>query len=281
MNKLVCMIIAMAFTTIAQAATGLKFPPNWRATGEWDDAQPFSLSLPTKWDWGDYARLQPVRNQLSCGSCWAFATTAVTESLQILVSAPSTLDLAEQTLVSTCERNGDCNGGFFDAFDYIRDKGLPKESDDPYIARNSMCKQGLRPIAKVTRWAYVGSPNTPPTTQQLKQAIYDHGPIAVGVSGHFGSYRGGVFNQCQSTALDHMVVINGWVDDPQYARNGGGYWIVRNSWGQNFGNQGYMNIVYQSTSGRKCNGIAQIGAYATVNGIENLREYLHIPGLDE
>lgn len=275
----IAIFLYAAMGQAAPKATGLVFPPGWREAAAWDTSQPLTLdALPARWDWKDYGRLQPIRDQKSCGSCWAFATTAVTESLHRLIHPEVLpgLDLAEQTLVSTCERAGDCGGGYFTALDYIRDRGLPLEAADPYRATNSSCKAGLQPAAKITRWAYIGT-RTAPTTAQLKAAIHDHGPIAVAVNGSFSGYRDGVYTRCGSTAQNHMVVLEGWVDDAAYARNGGGYWLMRNSWGTSWGEQGRMRIVYRSTAGGQCNGVGGVGAYAVMDGIEDLREHLHIP----
>ncbi len=239
-------------------ASNSKFNPS-----QIDDLAPLK-SIPASWDWRVVSlnKLQPIRNQGSCGSCWAFSVTAVVESLVKIFIPEVKVDLAEQTLVSSCEPNGSCGGGYFDAFDYIRDKGLPAEKDDPYLASDSRCKSNLDPMAKIARWAYVSSN---PTTDQIKSASLQYGPISVVVNGNFGSYGSGIYNRCGSTGTNHMVTIEGWVDDPKYASNGGGYWIMRNSWGSSWGENGYMRIVYKSTGGSNCNGIGNEAAYAVLD----------------
>lgn len=255
--------------------TGLETPSV--ITGVWDDIQP-TATLPTRFDWRDVARLQAVRDQRSCGSCWSFSILGVLEALHRLIHPElfPEIDLAEQTLVSSCERGGSCAGGYFSAFDYTRDEGVPVEADDPYQARNTTCKPGLRPFLKTTRWAYIGPENGTPSVEQLKQAIYDHGPISVDVNGSFSSYSSGVYNRCGGTSTNHMVVIVAFVDDQDYAANGGGYWIMRNSWSSDWGEEGYMKIAYKDLRGRPCNGIGGVGAYAVIDGVENIREYLGI-----
>lgn len=237
-----------------------------------DDIAP-ALDLPKSFDWRlmGLDGLQPIRNQGGCGSCWSFSVTSVIEGLIKLKVPEAKVDLSEQTLVSSCERAGSCSGGYFNAFDYIESEGLPDESQDPYLARNSSCKSGLEPNMKVKRWAYVGRN---PTTEQLKTAIVSYGPISVDVNGGFGSYGSGIYNRCGSTSTNHMVTLEGWVDDPAYEANGGGYWIMRNSWGSNWGENGYMRIVYKSTAGRNCNGIGNVGAYAVIDDtwLDKVRE---------
>lgn len=268
--------VALGDDIAPSGPTGLVRPDNWQTMAPWDNIQTAG-TLPASFNWNDYAKLQPIRNQGSCGSCWAFSVTGITESLHRMLYPMlyPVIDLAEQTLVSTCEQGGDCGGGFFDAFDYIRDKGLPKEQDDPYRARNSSCKAGLTPFAKITRWAYVGDENRGPTTEQIKQALITHGPISVDINGSLANTRD-VIKNCGSTSQNHMVNIQGYVDSPEFADYGGGYWIVRNSWGKDWGDDGYFKIVYKSRNGSRCNGIGGTAAYAVMNGIENVSEYMGI-----
>lgn len=274
----VCIGIVAFFPEIGLSApqpTGLILPEDWQDAAEWDEAQTLDVTaLPSRWDWNDFGRLQPIRTQ-RCGDCWAHATTAVSESLARLLHPERAVavDLSEQAMVS-CSREGTCNGGYFSAFNYVVSPGSPAESQMPYQGRQLACPAGLRPAAKLTRWAYVGSSRQAPTTAQLKEAIWTHGPIAVAVEGSFSSYRGGVFTRCGGTSLNHMVVLEGWTDDPAYARNGGGYWKLRNSWGAGWGEAGYMRIAYQSTSGGKCNGVGAVAAYAVMDGVENLRDHI-------
>lgn len=253
--------------------TGLERPANWRVGARFNDMSEEIAAggLPSHFDWNDYYRLQPIKNQASCGSCWAFAITATVESLYWIKNAHADnrwFDLAEQTLVSSCEQGGSCGGGYFSAFSYVRNSGLPHESADPYTARNSSCKDGLRPVQKVIDWSYVGGENDGPTTEQIKAAIFHYGPVTVDVNGGFGSYGGGVFTGCGSSGTNHMVVLDGWTDDQAYERNGGGYWHMRNSWGTSWGEDGYMKIVYKSSRGSNCNGIGNTTAYAVIEGLE-------------
>lgn len=254
--------------------TGLVKSEKWRNAARWDDLD-VEAGLPPSWDWRRYRHLQPIRNQKTCGSCWFFAITAVTESLHRLLYPLlwPYVDLAEQEGVS-CSGKGSCNGGYFDAFDFVVREGITDEENFPYLAKNAPCKRGLPKHAKLSAWRYIGDDRRGATIAQLKQAIYDHGPIAVDVNGDFSSYGGGIYNACSSTSTNHMVTIEGWQDDPTLDRYGGGYWIMRNSWGEDWGEKGYMRIVYQSKRGAKCNGIGKVGAYAIMDGIENIRIHL-------
>lgn len=237
--------------------TGLERPLGWDVGATFRAFDEQEVTMPKDFDWRRLLGngLQPIRNQKSCGSCWAFAVTAVVEAIHMLKFGHSDLDLAEQTLVSSCEQGGSCSGGYFNAFDYLRSPGLPAETEDPYVARNTSCKSNLNPKAKIVRWAYVGASGREPTTAELKAAIYRYGPIAVDVNASFGAYSGGVYDRCNTSGTDHMVTLEGWDDRDQA-------WIMRNSWGEEWGENGYMRIKYTDAQGRKCNGIGRVAAYA-------------------
>jgi cathepsin L len=216
--------------------------------------------LPVRFDWREQVEggLQPVKNQGSCGSCWAFSVTAVLESLLLIKEPGMSVDLAEQTLVSNCSNSGSCSGGYFSAFNFLKSPGLDHESADPYQARNTSCRSGLQPKARIKEWSYIKSPSGgSPSTGQLKTAIHTYGPISVTVNGSFSSYAGGIYNNCNRSTTNHMVTLEGWDDE-------GGYWIMRNSWGSSWGEGGYMRIKYTDSYGYKCNNIGQTAAYAVL-----------------
>ncbi len=250
-------------------ANGLVAPEGWQTATTWevDDCGP----LPDYWDWRDIRHSPGIRNQGGCGSCWSFGITRSIEWLsKLIMPMYDQIDLAEQTLVSTCEQGGDCGGGYFSAFNYTRDKGLPKEEFDPYKAKNSSCKQGLVPERRITRWAYVGASGRGPTSKEIQCAIWKHGPVVVDVNGSFGGYKSGIFNGCGSTNTNHMVVLTGWGKGAQGAL----FWLMENSWGSGWGEGGRMRIVAKDSRGRNCNGIGNVTAYAVLDGVEDLREYL-------
>ena len=216
-------------------------------------------SLPVEFDWRNQANLQPVRTQGNCGSCWSFATTAVLESLLIINGHDSYPDLAEQTMVSTCSNHGDCRGGYFEAFDYMTNIGLVAEYEDPYLMRNSVCRDLNFVERKYTAsWMYITNNGGSPTIDQIKQAILDYGPVSTDIVGSFPGYRSGIYNRCSNRRTDHMVNIIGWSDYGQY-------WIVRNSWGAEWGEQGHIRIKYENFMGRKCNGVGTIVAAAVID----------------
>lgn len=211
------------------------------------------LSLPTAFNWCDEGGCTPVRDQGSCGSCWAFGTVGPFES-NILIHDALEKDFAEQYLVS-CNTDGwGCDGGWW-AHDYHWNKvpsgepdaGAVYETDFPYTAADDPCNPPHTHHEKIDSWAFVGSEYGIPPVEEIKQAIYDQGPVSVAVcvGSAFQGYKGGVFATdewwpCFPYAVNHAVVLVGW-DDSQGSN---GVWYLRNSWGEGWGESGYMRIGY-------------------------------------
>jgi C1A family cysteine protease len=224
---------------------------------------PVAKSLPAAFDWRTELPngLNPVRDQGYCGSCWAFSVAGVVEALVRIENPQAKINLSEQTMVSCDNDQYGCNGGFFHAFDYVQSPGLPDEAQFPYEAEDLSCKKGLESVQKIADWAYIGDGENSPTVEQVKTAIYEYGPVAVDVNGSFSSYAGGVYDDCYYSGTNHMVVLVGWNDAE------GGYWIMRNSWGDEWGEEGYMRIRYKSKSGKRCNNIAETAAFAVLTQV--------------
>ncbi len=224
------------------------------ATDKWADA-PFDplipkQVLPSSFDWRDLGACPPIRDQSGCGSCWAFAAIGAMESA-VLINEGVSADLSEQWLVSC--RSGGCGGGSFaSALNRLRcdgeedpcgATGAVPEAYLPYQAANLECGCPYPHPHCIRSWSYVGDGLHPPSLTQIKHAIMTYGPVAAGVyvTGPFQAYTGGVFNACLPTAsTNHAVVLVGW-DDNQGAN---GVWMVRNSWGTDWGEHGYMRIEY-------------------------------------
>jgi C1A family cysteine protease len=219
--------------------TGLVVPPDWEKKAIFINPKPANSPLPAHFDWREQAGgLTPVKMQGQCGSCWAFGTVGVLESA-IKIRDGETKVLSEQQLVS-CNRNRwGCGGGYF-AHDLHLHPGAASNADFPYVARHTRCVNNIPHEQKIEKWGYVGKAGRAPTVEEIKQAIYEYGPVAttVHVGGPFMSYRGGIFNYCSKWGGgNHIVNIVGW-DDAE------GVWILRNSWSEKWGEKGYMRIRY-------------------------------------
>ena len=210
------------------------------------------LGPPAAFNWCDQGACTPVRDQGSCGSCWAFSTVAPLES-NIMYYDGTERDLSEQYLLSCNDDGWDCSGGWF-AHDYHEWKylqgepeaGAVYEADFPYTARDDPCNPPHTHREQITDWQYVGTAGGVPSVGAIKQAIVDHGPVSVAIctSDAFRNYTGGVFLTEGCGRLDHAVVLVGW-DDGQGTN---GIWYLRNSWGPGWGESGYMRIGYGISS---------------------------------
>ena len=248
--------------------SGTVEPPNWRANAV-QDARPARRDLPISFDWCDRGVCTPVRDQGHCGSCWAFAATATVESA-LLINEDLSTDLSEQWLVS-CTDAGDCVVGWYTAaYDYLKLGGLQDpcggngavlEEDFPYEGFGPECSCPYAHPHAIFSWAALGPADAVaadglreapapeidiPSVEQIKQAIYNHGPVAASVrmNAALQAYTGGVFNACEPGTTDHAVVLVGWDD----SLGTGGAWIMRNSWGAGWGVNGYMLIEYGCSS---------------------------------
>ncbi len=214
--------------------------------------------LPSRFDWRDYVKFPPARDQGNCGSCWAFAAVGELEC-SIAIRDALVVDLSEQYLVSCNMYGAGCSGGLLMASVFHLDLGHPAcitdtcggygpvlEQDFPYQAADIPCQCPYIHQAhfSIIDCGFVGdaySLDIPPV-DEIKRAIRLYGPIWVCVwaSDLWFYYQEGIFNVCEGTYGNHAVVLTGW-DDNQGTE---GVWFVRNSWGPGWGEDGYMRIEY-------------------------------------
>jgi hypothetical protein len=213
-------------------------------------------------DWRNFGGINYVtaaKDQKDCGSCWAFASTGALESYTLIHGAfNTTLDLSEQIMIS-CSGAGSCNGGTLDgAANFNQQTGLPTDSMDPYVDGNGVCTKATANWQSVTdkiaAWEWINSSSAPNITT-VKNALYTYGPLVASmkVYSDFSTYSGGVYSYTTGPYEGaHAILIIGYADDATVS--GGGYFIVKNSWGQKWGepfaNQtgGYFRIAYSETT---------------------------------
>merc|ERR1712061_540236 len=196
--------------------------------------------LPESVNWCDKGACTPVKDQGSCGSCWAFATTAVIEShMQIATGSLPTLSTQQVTSCTPnplkCGGTGGCYGSIPQlGYTYIQPFGHITEEDYPYISGNTMqtgdCMYDFTNTAPVV--GITGYNSLAPNDQDaVMQHLAEVGPLGVAVyASGWGGYSSGVYSGCaydSNIALNHAVQLVGYGTDEAE----GDYWIVRNSWG--------------------------------------------------
>ncbi|XP_010548429.1 PREDICTED: germination-specific cysteine protease 1 [Tarenaya hassleriana] len=215
--------------------------------------------LPETVDWRQRGAVSPVKDQGTCGSCWAFSTIAAVEGINQIVTG-ELITLSEQELVD-CDKsyNQGCNGGLMDyAFRFIvKNGGLDTEQDYPYRGANGICDRS-RKNAKIV--SIDGYEDVPPYDEMALKKAVAHQPVSVAIEAggrFFQHYLSGVFTGECGTKVDHGVVAVGYGTE-----DGQDYWLVRNSWGPQWGENGYIKMernLARSKSG-KC-GIAIESSY--------------------
>ncbi|XP_035579559.1 cathepsin L1-like isoform X1 [Zalophus californianus] len=211
---------------------------------------PLFAEIPSSVDWREKGYVTPVKDQGQCQSCWAFSATGALEG-QMFRKTGKLVSLSEQNLVdcSRSQGNEGCRGGLMDyAFQYVKDNGgLDSEESYPYLARNESCKyRPEKSAANVTTFWHVLNKE-----DGLMTTVATVGPVSAAVDSSLDSFQfykkalnftfPGIYYDpnCSSESLNHGVLVVGYGFEGAESDNKK-YWIVKNSWGTNWGTQGYM-----------------------------------------
>ncbi|GEM_PF-2472820 len=200
---------------------------------------PTFFDLPGLWNWAEQGKVSAVANQRNCGACWAFATIGPLEAAILIAGGPEA-NLSEQALVSCNPWGWGCDGGWW-AFDMLVEPGAALESCQPYKAADVACQANCDHPHRIAGWGYA-SPWDMPTVEQIKTAILLYGPVAgaLHASRAFSFYKSGVFTLDEEGEINHGITIVGWDD----AKGPGGAWRIKNSWGTDWGEEGYAWVGY-------------------------------------
>ncbi|XP_028911912.1 cathepsin S [Ornithorhynchus anatinus] len=217
-------------------------------------------NLPDTVDWREKGCVTEVKSQGSCGACWAFSAVGALEA-QVKLKTGKLVSLSAQNLVDCSSKydNHGCNGGFMQrAFQYIIDNnGIDSDADYPYKAKDGQCQYNpasrAATCSKYTELPY-GSEDV------LKETVANVGPVSVAIDASrptFFLYKSGVYfdPSCNNT-VNHGVLVVGYGN-----LDGKDYWLVKNSWGLNFGEQGYIRMARNSQN--HC-GIANYASYPEI-----------------
>ncbi|KAK8947241.1 hypothetical protein KSP39_PZI007346 [Platanthera zijinensis] len=193
-------------------------------------------------------------------ACWAFASTGAIEGINKIATG-SLVSLSEQELVD-CDRtyNTGCSGGLMEyAYNWVlKNHGIDTEEDYPYRSAERSCIKNKLNNRVVTIDGYTDVPAH--NEKLLLQAVASQ-PISAGICGSertFQLYSKGIFSGPCSTSLDHAVLIVGYGSE-----NGGDYWILKNSWGTNWGMNGYMHLLRNGGDSQGVCGINMLPSYPT------------------
>ncbi|KAB7503959.1 Cathepsin L [Armadillidium nasatum] len=213
------------------------------------------VEIPAAIDWREKGAVTQVKDQKDCGSCWAFAAVGSLEG-QHFRKTGKLVSLSEQNIVDCDTKDYGCGGGFpSDAYEYIaQNGGIDTEESYPYTAKDGPCKFNNETIGAIG----IGWEETRENDEEdLRKAVATVGPISVLIYAPpaFLSYQGGVFDgsSCHYHMINHAVVVVGYGT----TEDGEDYWIVKNSWGSDWGMFGYILMA------RNKNNACSIASYAT------------------
>ena len=226
------------------------------------------LALPASFDWrskGGRSYIGPIKNQGDCGACYAFAAAATAEGTYNVATGrtgANCADFSEQYIAFCLGTFGPyfahfegCSGADYDYAELLAltQVGVARESALPYTGEQppGCNSSAYPPLVLFKSWGRAACSDI----DAIKAAIMANGPVdaAVNVTSAFDAYTGGVYqdnqtgcpgSDCAYTITNHAIALVGWNDNGDAANNG--YWILRNSWGTSWGEQGYMRIKYGS-----------------------------------
>ena len=220
------------------------------------ESKPSKKSNADSLDWRDKNVVNEIKDQKNCGSCWAFSTIQAAESVNA-ISTGKLQRYSEQNLIDCVNTCWGCRGGVMSsAYAYIlgfQDGNFNLESEYPYKSVEGSCEfQKHSKVGIMNDYIIIKKGDEDDLAAKCEQ----YGPVAIAIDASnwsFQLYSGGIYDEpsCSSISLDHGVGCVGFGSE-----NGTKYWIVRNSWGKSWGEEGYIRMIWD---GNRC-GVATMAA---------------------
>jgi cysteine peptidase B len=203
--------------------------------------QPHELVGTSKINWADLGAVTPIKNQGQCGSCWSFSTTGGIEGQWYLAGHPL-VGLSEEELVQCSKQNYGCQGGWVDeALEWvISNNGINAEKAYPYTSGGGSTGTCRTVLTKDSVAQIIGHQDLPHSEAQMATWVLANGPLSIALDAEsWQTYNGGIMTDCTQGQLDHAVLIVGF--DTTHSPP---YWVVKNSWGTSWGENGYIRLQY-------------------------------------
>ncbi|KAJ4916796.1 Papain family cysteine protease [Raphanus sativus] len=222
---------------------------------KWNDSNIIGSFSRSK-DWRLEGAVTPVKHQRECGGCWAFSAIAAVEGLS-KITRGSLISLSEQQLLDCDKTNNGCRGGqMHKAFNYIAQKGITGEDEYPFLEEDGTCQFENEAVMKISGFQFV-----PPNNERALLEAVSRQPVSVAMNGDAKSiirYSSGVYNEPDcGIGITHAVTIVGYGESPEGTK----YWLVKNSWGENWGDDGYIRIRRDVEWPEGMCGLAQYACY--------------------
>jgi len=218
-------------------------------------------ALPEKKDWMHLKSAHKVKDQGSCGSCWAVSTASMLDAHSEIYNKKARSFSAQQIVECTpnpraCGGTGGCEGATVElGMDYIVKNGLATEEESPYYGRDKACtaipqKTMLSKIGGGASFGLLGYKTLPSNVDApLADAVARYGPVAISAAaGPWFEYSSGIFDGCsKNSVIDHAITLFGY--GKEKAKK---YWLIRNSWGPSWGENGFIRLLRHDENEKYC-----------------------------